>query len=72
MPRYDYECQQCGTVEELFRPMVEKCPPLCPHCTSTMRRLISRPNLSFPGPGVPWAGIPAEEDPKHPKWKGNQ
>lgn len=72
MPRYDYVCQTCGHLEELFRPMHEKRPPLCSQCRAAMRRLISAPNLSFPGPGVPWAGIPPEEDPGHPRWKGNQ
>lgn len=40
MPNYDYECQSCGHVFEVFQNMAD--PPLtkCPECKKKVKRLI--------------------------------
>ena len=40
MPNYDYECQSCGHVFEVFQNMSD--PPLtkCPKCNKKVKRLI--------------------------------
>ena len=41
MPTYEYECARCKKVFEQFQKITD--PPLkkCPHCGSTVKRLIS-------------------------------
>jgi len=40
MPTYDYECQSCGHIFEVFQNMSD--PPLtkCPKCSKKVKRLI--------------------------------
>ena len=39
MPRYDYKCKTCDTVEEMVTGMDEY--PDCPECGEKLKRLIS-------------------------------
>ena len=41
MPTYDYKCQACGHVFELFHAMSEELAPACPECGQTCERMIS-------------------------------
>ena len=48
MPTYDYECSECGHIEELFQKFSEKEINTCPECGSnTYRRVILQAPLSF-------------------------
>ncbi len=47
MPRYEYECPQCGTFEA-WRPMSEAAAPNpCPACGSSAPRGLGRPALGM-------------------------
>jgi len=41
MPTYDYRCESCGHVFELFHGMTENPAPCCPECGGKSTRLIS-------------------------------
>ncbi|MFA5165529.1 MAG: FmdB family zinc ribbon protein [Candidatus Omnitrophota bacterium] len=40
MPHYDYECQKCKHVFEVFQSMTDKHLTKCPKCKGPVRRLI--------------------------------
>lgn len=40
MPNYDYECQKCGDVFEVFQTMTEPLIKKCPKCKGKVQRLI--------------------------------
>jgi len=51
MPLFDFECKDCGFVEE-FLVLQGKEPKSCNKCKSSkLKKLISAPNLSFHGDG---------------------
>lgn len=40
MPRYDFSCDQCGSVHEIKRPMAQASDPVhCPACAAPMVRI---------------------------------
>jgi putative FmdB family regulatory protein len=41
MPTYDYECDKCKTVFEVFQKMSDKPFAKCPECGGAAKRLIS-------------------------------
>ncbi|MBN1499120.1 MAG: hypothetical protein JW982_03115 [Spirochaetes bacterium] len=41
MPTYDYECNECGHVFEVFQTMSAEPVSVCEKCNGTVRRLIS-------------------------------
>jgi putative FmdB family regulatory protein len=59
MPYYEYECQECGRVMEVFQHMDES--PFKTHkwieadndhdCDGILERKVSIPSLQFVGPG---------------------
>lgn len=52
MPTYDYECEKCGKVEEVFQKGTGVVERRCPECSSPMRRLIGTGcGLIFKGSG---------------------
>jgi len=52
MPNYDYECQKCGYVFEVFQKITDKPLTKCPKCQGRLKRLIgSGGGLIFKGPG---------------------
>lgn len=52
MPTYDYRCESCGQVFELFHGMTENPAPCCPECGGKSKRLISGgAGLIFKGNG---------------------
>jgi putative FmdB family regulatory protein len=40
MPLYDYECVNCGTVDDVFAAVIDTTLP-CPRCDDVMTRLFS-------------------------------
>ncbi len=49
MPRYDYRCDQCGTVFEVRATIKEKeagLEPVCPECQSPRARQVIRASLA--------------------------
>jgi putative FmdB family regulatory protein len=52
MPTYDYRCEACGHVFELFHRMSEDPTPDCPECGQSCERMISGgAGLIFKGSG---------------------
>jgi len=51
MPVYEYECDQCGRVQEAFQKMSD--PPLetCEHCKGKLHKLISQSSFHLKGSG---------------------
>jgi len=48
MPTYDYECSECGHLEEMFQKFSEKEVNTCPECaSSTYGRVILHAPFSF-------------------------
>ena len=41
MPTYDYECQKCKHIFEVFQSMTDKRLEKCPKCGGKVKRLIS-------------------------------
>ena len=52
MPLYEYECTQCGQIEEALQKFSDKPLRQCRHCSGSLRKLIS--NTSFHLKGTGW------------------
>ena len=44
MPIYDYECKNCGIIENIWAKISEEIVP-CPHCGEPAWRIISASNI---------------------------
>jgi len=51
MPIYEYECSQCGQVEEVFQSFSEKPLKKCRHCSGKLHKLISQSSFHLKGTG---------------------
>ena len=51
MPIYEYECTECGVVEEALQKFSDKPLTACSHCTGKLRRLISNSAFHLKGSG---------------------
>jgi len=52
MPTYEYECEKCGHLFEVFHSMSEEPRKHCPKCRGKVRRLIGRgAGMIFKGSG---------------------
>lgn len=52
MPIYEYRCQSCGTVSDVFHRRMNEPKPVCPACgEDALERLISRTNFKLKGSG---------------------
>ena len=51
MPLYEYQCTQCGKIEEAIQKFSD--PPLstCPHCSGKLNKLISQSSFHLKGSG---------------------
>ena len=47
MPNYDYRCQKCGNIDEVFHGIDEVPRQKCSVCVGKMAKMISRVNVSF-------------------------
>jgi putative FmdB family regulatory protein len=52
MPLYEYECTQCGQIEEALQKFSDKPLKKCRACSGSLRKLIS--NSSFHLKGTGW------------------
>ncbi|MEJ5358781.1 MAG: FmdB family zinc ribbon protein [Desulfobacterales bacterium] len=51
MPIYEYECERCGAVEEVFQKFSDKPLSRCPKCSGKMHKLISQSTFHLKGSG---------------------
>jgi len=51
MPIYEYECNKCNEIFEIFHKIDEECKVACPKCLGPARKLISATNFVLKGSG---------------------
>lgn len=51
MPIYEYECCDCGQVQEIMQKMSDKPLSKCPHCSGKVQKLISHSSFHLKGSG---------------------
>jgi len=51
MPIYEYQCNHCSEVFEIFHKIDEGCKVACPQCLGSARKLISATNFVLKGSG---------------------
>ena len=51
MPIYEYECTQCGSMEEALQKFSEKPLTTCNHCSGKLRKLVSQSSFHLKGTG---------------------
>jgi putative FmdB family regulatory protein len=51
MPIYEYECIQCGKIEEAIQKFSDKPLKKCRHCSGKLHRLISQSTFHLKGSG---------------------
>ncbi|MBI3336450.1 zinc ribbon domain-containing protein [Candidatus Peregrinibacteria bacterium] len=51
MPRFDFQCDQCGHIFESTLPFGIKTLPFCPLCGRTTQKCIAPPCIHFKGQG---------------------
>jgi putative FmdB family regulatory protein len=51
MPIYEYRCNRCDEVFEIFHKIDEDCKVTCPKCLRPAKRLISATNFVLKGSG---------------------
>ena len=51
MPIYEYECDHCNEIFEIFHKIDEDCKVVCPKCLGPAKKLISATNFILKGSG---------------------
>ena len=51
MPIYEYECMQCGSVDEVLQKISDKPLKKCRHCSGKLQKLISHSSFHLKGTG---------------------
>jgi putative FmdB family regulatory protein len=51
MPIYEYECTQCGTIEEALQRFSDKPLTKCKHCKGKLTKLVSQSTFHLKGSG---------------------
>lgn len=51
MPIYEYECTNCGNIEETFQKFSDKPLVKCSHCSGKLHKLISQSSFHLKGTG---------------------
>ena len=51
MPLYEYECSQCGQIEEALQSFSDKPLKKCRHCAGKLHKLISQSSFHLKGTG---------------------
>lgn len=51
MPVYEYQCNECGRIEEAFQKISEAPLELCPQCNGSLKKLISHSSFHLKGSG---------------------
>ena len=60
MPIYEYQCDRCSEVFEIFHKIDEECRVACPKCLGPVRKLISATNFVLKGSGFYVNDYPSE------------
>ena len=51
MPIYEYQCNRCNEVFEIFHRIDDDCKIACPKCLGPAQKIISAPNFVLKGSG---------------------
>jgi putative FmdB family regulatory protein len=51
MPLYEYECSECGRIEEVLQSFSDKPLKKCRHCNGSLHKLISQSSFHLKGTG---------------------
>ena len=51
MPIYEYECRQCGRIEEIIQKFSDAPLTTCKNCSGTLSKLISHSSFHLKGAG---------------------
>ena len=51
MPIYEYECEKCGAIEEVFQNFSDSPLETCPECSGKLHKLISQSSFHLKGTG---------------------
>ncbi|MCK5509228.1 MAG: zinc ribbon domain-containing protein [Desulfobacterales bacterium] len=51
MPIYEYECMECGEIEEVIQKCFDKPLSKCNHCSGKLQKLISQSTFHLKGTG---------------------
>lgn len=51
MPIYEYECANCGKIEEVMQKISESPLTTCKHCSGNLQKLISHSSFHLKGSG---------------------
>jgi len=51
MPVYEYQCKDCGKIEEVFQKISDPVRTICPHCEGKLSKLISQSSFHLKGSG---------------------
>jgi len=51
MPVYEYQCKECGHIEEAFQKISESPLEICPQCKGALKKLISHSAFHLKGSG---------------------
>ena len=51
MPLYEYQCMQCGKIDEVLQKFSEKPLKKCHHCSGKLQKLISHSSFHLKGTG---------------------
>ncbi len=51
MPVYEYQCMDCGKIDEVFQKISDPVRTTCPHCKGRLNKLISQSSFHLKGSG---------------------
>jgi len=51
MPIYEYECSECGQIEEAFQKMSDPPLSICKHCKGSLHKILSQSSFHLKGSG---------------------
>ncbi len=51
MPVYEYQCTECGQIEEAFQKISDPPREICAHCKGGLKKLISQSSFQLKGSG---------------------
>ena len=60
MPIYEYQCDRCNEIFEIFHKIDEECKVACPKCLGSVKKLISASNFVLKGSGFYVNDYPSE------------
>lgn len=65
MPIYEYQCNKCSRIYEIWQKINEKPPEKCPDCSGPLHKLVSLSSFQLKGTGWyvdGYANVPAKEE----------